>query len=60
MQWLTAWSNVSNGAANGRIKLPKLGCKRQAVEGALLYVSMTKEGSGKGAKWFASMQIQVR
>lgn len=47
-------------AANGRIKLPKLGWVRlrmsQAVEGVLRNVSITREG----AKWFASLQVESR
>lgn len=51
-------------AANGRIKLPKLGWVRlrmsQPVDGVLRNVSLTKDGAGKGAKWFASLQVQTR
>jgi putative transposase len=54
----------SMDGANGRIKLPKLGWVRlrmsQPVEGALRNVSITKEGSGAGAKWFASIQVEAR
>jgi len=50
----------SMDAANGRIKLPKLGFVRlrmsQPVEGVLRNVSITKEGS----KWFASIQVETR
>jgi putative transposase len=50
-------------AANGRIKLPKLGFVRlrmsQPVEGALRNVSITREGSGAGARWFASIQVET-
>ncbi len=50
-------------APNGRIQLPKLGWVRlrmsQPVEGKLRNVSITKEGSGKGAKWFASIQVET-
>ena len=46
-------------AANGRIKLPKLGWVRlrmsQAVTGALRNVSITREGG----RWFASLQVQT-
>lgn len=51
-------------AAHGRIRLPKLGWLRlrtsQPLEGALRNVSITKEGSGKGAKWFASISRRMR
>jgi putative transposase len=50
----------SMDAANGRIKLPKLGWVRlrmsQQVEGVLRNVSITREGS----KWFASLQVETR
>ena len=50
----------SMDAANGRIKLPKLGWVRlrmsQPVEGALHNVSITREG----AKWLASIQVETR
>jgi len=53
----------SMDAANGRIKLPKLGWVRlrmsQPVEGVLRNVSLTKEGSGKGVRWFASIQVET-
>lgn len=46
-------------AANGRLKLPKLGWVRlrmsQPVEGALRNVSITREGT----KWFASIQVEA-
>lgn len=46
-------------AANGRIKLPKLGWLRlrmsQPVEGVLRNVSITREG----ARWFASIQVEA-
>lgn len=46
-------------AANGRIKLPKLGWVRlrmsQDVEGALRNVTLTRERS----KWFASIQVET-
>lgn len=46
-------------AANGRIKLPKLGWVRlrmsQPVEGVLRNVSITREG----AKWFTSIQVEA-
>lgn len=46
-------------AANGRIKLPKLGWLRlrmsQPVRGELRNVSLTREGS----KWFASIQVET-
>ncbi len=47
-------------AANGRLKLPKLGWVRlrmsQPVEGSLRNVSITREG----LKWFASIQVEAR
>lgn len=53
----------SMDAANGRIKLPKLGWVRlrmsratNEVEGVLRNVSLTREG----AKWFASLQVETR
>jgi len=49
-------------AANGRIKLPKLGWLRlrlsQQVEGALRNVSLTREGAGDGERWFACLQVE--
>jgi putative transposase len=49
----------SMDAANGRIKLPKLGWVRlrmsQPVEGVLRNVSITR----KGSKWFASLQVET-
>lgn len=49
----------SMDAANGRIKLPKLGWVRlrmsQPVDGVLRNVSITREGS----KWFASIQVET-
>lgn len=46
-------------AANGRIRLPKLGWVRlrlsRPVQGALRNVSLTREG----AKWFASIQVET-
>ena len=46
-------------AANGRLKLPKLGWVRlrmsQEVTGVLRNVSLTREG----ASWFASVQVQI-
>jgi putative transposase len=51
-------------ADNGRIRLPKLGWVRlrmsETVDGALRNVSLSKEGSGKDAKWFASLQVETR
>jgi len=50
-------------AANGRIKLPKLGWLRirmsQPVEGVLRNVSISREGHGSGSRWFVSLQVQV-
>jgi putative transposase len=50
-------------AANGRIKLPKLDWVRlrisQPVEGVLRNVSITREGSGRSARWFASLQVET-
>ena len=47
-------------AANGRIKLPKLGWVRlrlsQPVEGALRNVTLTREGE----RWFASIQVEMK
>lgn len=46
-------------AANGRLKLPKLGWLRlrmsQTVTGVLRNVSLTREGD----RWFASIQVQI-
>lgn len=50
-------------AANGRIKLPKLGWVRlrmsRPTDGALRNVTITREGSGKSARWFASLQVET-
>jgi len=50
----------SMDAANGRIKLPKLGWVRlrmsQPVDGVLRNVSLTREG----VKWFASVQVETK
>ncbi len=50
-------------AANGRLKLPKLGYVRlrmsQPVEGTLRNVSVTREGTGTNARWFASIQVET-
>jgi len=50
----------SMDAANGRIKLPKLGWVRlrmsQPADGALRNVSVTREGE----RWFASIQVETR
>jgi len=50
-------------AANGRIKLPKLGWLRmrmsQPVAGELRNVSITHEGSGKQERWFVALQVQT-
>jgi len=49
--------------ADGRIKLPTPGWLRlrlsQQVQGAVRNVSITREGSGKGERWFASIQIEL-
>lgn len=50
-------------AVNRRIKLPKLGWVRlrmsQEVRGELRNVSITREGTGRHARWFASLQVQM-
>jgi putative transposase len=53
-------------AANARIKLPKLGWVRlrmsrevEEFAGALRNVSLTREGTGKRSKWFASLQVKT-
>jgi len=49
--------------ANGRIKCPKLGWVRlrlsEPVVGTLRNVSLTREGAGRSARWYASIQVQV-
>ena len=49
-------------AANGRIKLPKLGWLRlrlsQQVDGTLRNVSLAREGAGDGERWFACLQVE--
>ena len=48
--------------ATGRIKCPKLGWLRlrlsQQVDGAVRNVSITREGTGGHARWFASLQVE--
>ena len=54
---------IEHDAANGRIKLPKLGWLRmrqsRAVDGALRNVSVSREGAGRHARWYASIQVET-
>jgi putative transposase len=50
-------------AANGRIKLPKLGFVRlrmsQPVAGTLRNVSITREDVGAASRWFVAIQVET-
>ena len=49
--------------ANGRVKLPKLGWLRmrqsREVRGTLRNVSVSREGAGRHARWYASIQVET-
>ncbi len=50
-------------AANGRIRLPKLGWVRLRMsrppDGVLCNANVTREGSGKHERWFVSLQVRT-